>query len=121
MNRKNDLHPSIFEQAINTSVVVACLSDFCKHLKKKTVVVMDNSSIYRSEEFEGCIARWKKKGVIIKYLTPYAPELNLIGILWRHIKYFWLSFSAYQCMKALREALEQVLKDFGSKYQITFA
>ena len=121
MNRKNDLHPYIFEQSITTSVVVACLNDFCKNLKKKTVVVMDNSSIHRSEEFEEYIPRWKKKGLIIKYLIPYAPELNLIEILWRHIKYFWLPFSAYQCMKALREALEQILKDFGSKYQITFA
>src|SRR5215475_12310774 len=121
MNRKNELHPYLFDQSINTSVVVACLNDFCKNIKKRTVVVMDNSSIHRSEEFEEYIARWKKKGLIIKYLIPYAPELNLIEILWRHIKYFWLPFSAYQCIEALREALEHILKDFGSKYQITFA
>jgi len=55
-----------------------------------------------------------------EYLIPYAPALNPTEILWRHIKYFWLPFSAYQCMEALREALEHILKDFGSKYQITF-
>ena len=120
MNRKNDLHPYMFEQSINTSVIVACLNDFCQKIKKKTMVVMDNSSIHTSEEFEDYIAQWKKKGLHIKYLIPYAPELNLIEILWRHIKYLWLPFSAYQCMEALREALEQILKDFGSKYQITF-
>src|SRR5256884_7100412 len=121
MNRQNDLHPYMFEQSINTSVIVACLNDFCRKIKKKTIVVMDNSSIHRSEEFEDCITQWKKKGLRIKYLIPYAPELNLIEILWRHIKYLWLPFSAYQCMAALREALEHILKDFGSKYQITFA
>ena len=121
MKRKNDLYPYMFEQSINTSVVVACLNDFCTNITKKTIVVMDNSSIHRSEEFEDYIPLWKKKGLMIKYLIPYAPELNLIEILWRHIKYFWLPFSAYQCMEALREALEQILKDFGSKYQITFA
>ena len=121
MNRKNDLHPYMFEQSINTSVIVACLNDFCQKIKKKTIVVMDNSSIHTSEEFEDYIAQWKKKGLHIKYLIPYAPELNLIEILWRHIKYLWLPFSAYQCMEALREALEHILKDFGSKYQITFA
>jgi transposase len=121
MNRKNDLHPYIFEQSINTSVIVACLNDFCQKIKKKTMVVMDNSSIHTSEEFEDYIAQWKKKGLHIKYLIPYAPELNLIEILWRHIKYLWLPFSAYQCMEALREALEHILKEFGSKYQITFA
>src|SRR2546425_6179367 len=56
-----------------------------------------------------------------KYLTPYAPELNLIEILWRNIKYTWLPFSAYQCLNTLRDALENILKNFGSKYQITFA
>jgi transposase len=121
MNRKNDLHPYMFEQSINTSVIVACLNDFCQKIKKKTMVVMDNSSLHTSEEFEDYIAQWKKKGLHIKYLIPYAPELNLIEILWRHIKYLWLPFSAYHCMEALREALEHILKEFGSKYQITFA
>jgi transposase len=67
MNRKNELYPYLFGQSINTSVVVACLNDFCKKIKKKTVVIMDNSSIHRSEELEEYIARWKKKGLIIKY------------------------------------------------------
>ena len=89
--------------------------------EKKTVVVMDNASIHTSEEFEECLPQWKKKGLIIKYLTPYSPELNLIEILWRNIKYAWLPFSAYQCLNALIEALENILKNFGSKYQITFA
>jgi transposase len=66
-------------------------------------------------------AQWKKQGLIIKYLPPYSPELNLIEILWRNIKYTWLPFSAYQCLNALGDALEHILKNFGSKYQITFA
>lgn len=121
MNRKNDWHPFIFEQSVDTSVVIACFEAFSKTLKKKTVVVMDNASVHTSEEFEECLPKWKKKGLIIKYLTPYSPELNLIEILWRNIKYAWLPFSAYQCINALRDALEHILKNFGSKYQITFA
>src|SRR2546421_4805441 len=89
--------------------------------RKKTVVVMDNASVHTSEEFEECLPHWKKKGLIIKYLTPYSPELNLIEIRWRNIKYTWLPFSAYQCLNALGDALENILKNFGSKYQITFA
>ena len=82
---------------------------------------MDNASVHTSEEFEECLPRWKKKGLIIKYLSTYSPELNLIEILWRTIKYTWLPFSAYQCLNALRDALENILKNFGSKYQISFA
>jgi transposase len=96
------------------------LRNLAKHLKK-TVVVMDNASVHTSEEFEECFPRWKKKGLTIKYLSTYSPELNLIEILWRNIKYTWLPFSAYQCLNTLRDALENILKNFGSKYQITFA
>ncbi len=121
MNRKNDLHPFMFEDTIHTGVVIACFDDFCQTITKKTVVVIDNASIHRSEDFEDRIPSWKKKGLIIKYLPPYSPALNLIEILWRRMKYTWLPFSAYECLNALNEALETILSQVGSKYQITFA
>src|SRR6266571_82362 len=121
MNRHNDLHPFLFEDSIHTGVVLACFDAFCQTLTKKTVVVIDNASIHTSEDFEDRIPYWKKKGLIIKYLPPYSPELNLIEILWRRIKYTWLPFSAYECLNALSEALETILSHVGSEYQITFA
>jgi hypothetical protein len=121
MNRKNDLHTYMFEQSMHTGVVIACFDTFCQTIKKKTVVVIDNASIHRSEEFEDHIPSWKKQGLIIKYLSPYSPELNLIAILWRRIKYTWLPFSAYECLNALSEALEAILSKVGTEYQITFA
>src|SRR5207245_9131057 len=88
-------------------------------LKWRRYCVIDNASVHTSEEFEECLPRWKKQGLIIKYLSTYSPELNLIEILWRNIKYTWLPFSAYQGLNALRDALENILKNFGSKYQIS--
>jgi hypothetical protein len=47
---------------------------------------------------------WESKGVLIKFLPTYylaerrtkvSPELNIIEILWRFIKYSWLPFEAY--------------------------
>lgn len=121
MNRQNDLHPFLFDGSVHTGVVIACFDAFCQTLTQKTVVVIDNASIHTSEEFEDRLPYWKKKGLIIKYLPPYAPELNLIEILWRRIKYTWLPFSAYECLNALSEALETILSHVGSEYQITFA
>jgi transposase len=121
MNRQNDLHPFMFEGSIHTGVVIACFDAFCQTLTKKTVVVIDNASIHTSEEFEDKLPYWQKKGLIIKYLPPYSPELNLIEILWRRIKYTWLPFSAYECLNALSEALEAILNHVGSEYKITFA
>jgi len=121
MNRHNDFHPYMFEQSVHSGVVIACFDAFCQTLTKKTVVVLDNASIHRSEEFEERMPFWKEQGLLLKYLPAYSPELNLIEILWRHIKYRWLPFSAYQCLNALIEALENILSNVGSKYQITFA
>jgi transposase len=121
MNRHNDLHPFMFEEAIHTGVVIACFDAFCRTITKKTVVVLDNASIHTSDEFADRIPYWKKQGLAIKYLPPYSPELNLIEILWRRIKYTWLPFSAYVCLNALSEALEAILSHVGSEYQITFA
>jgi transposase len=121
MNRHNDLHPFMFEEAIHTGVVIACFDAFCRTITKKTVVVLDNASIHTSDEFADRIPYWKKQGLVIKYLPPYSPELNLIEILWRRIKYTWLPFSAYVCLNALSEALEAILSHVGSEYQITFA
>jgi transposase len=121
MNRHNDLQAYMFEQSIHTGVVIACFDAFCHTLTKKTVVVVDNASIHRSEEFADRRSYWRKHGLLIKYLPPYSPELNLIEILWRRIKYAWLPFSAYACLNALSEALETLLRQVGSEYQITFA
>jgi hypothetical protein len=121
MNRTNDLHASMFEESIHTGVVIACFDAFCHTITKKTVVVIDHASIHTSDAFAERLPSWKKRGLIIKYLSPYSPELNLIEILWRRIKYTWLPFSAYACLNALIEALEDILSQVGSKYQITFA
>ena len=121
MNRQNDWQTSRFEQSIHTGVVMACFDALCRTITQKTVVVVDHASIHRREACEDRVPYWKKHGLIIPYLPPYSPELNLIEILWRRIKYDWLPFSAYACLNAMIEALDDILSHVGSKYQITFA
>ena len=121
MNRSNDLQTYMFAQSIHTDVVISCLDLFCESIVKETIVVMDNASIHRSDEFEDRLPEWEEQGLRIKYIPAYSPELNLIEILWRRIKYDWLPFSAYQCLNALREALAAILRGFGSEYRITFS
>lgn len=62
MNRKNDLHPYMFDQSIHTGVVIACFDALCKTITQKTVVMLDNASIHTSEDFEDRIPYWKKQG-----------------------------------------------------------
>jgi len=120
MNTDNNLESFMFQGSINAHVVVGCFNIFIQTTTKLTVIVMDNSPIHKSDEFQECIPEWKKQGLVIKFLPEYSPELNLIEILWRMIKYYWLPFSAYHSFSNLFQALMDILGSFGSKYRISF-
>jgi hypothetical protein len=120
LNRHNELYPCVIEGKVETSVIVECFDQFSKQIKKRTHVFLDNSPLHRSQEFIRYIPQWVKSGLIIKYLPPYSPELNLIEILWRFINYHWLPFSAYMSFSCLVQAVEDILTRFGTDYTINF-
>ena len=70
--------------------------------------------------FMAKISEWKQKDLLIFFLSPYSPELNLIEILWQRIKYQWLPFEAYLCFLNLKERLSYVLNNFGKLYDIKY-
>jgi len=57
--------------------------------------------MHTSKKFKAKLKSWKKRGLTVKYLPTYSPELNLIEIVWRFIKYLWLPLSAYSSFKNL--------------------
>lgn len=62
------------------------LDPFVEQTVKRTIVILDHSRIHKSKKIMAKIEKWKEKHVLIYFLRPYAPELNLIEILWRRIK-----------------------------------
>ena len=120
LNTDSDLTPFCVESNVTSEIVIGCFDLFSETITKKTVVVIDNAPIHTSQAFKKRIPFWKKKGLILYFLPGYSPELNLIEILWRFIKYWWLPFSAYLNFRALVEAVEDILVNVGSKYKIAF-
>ena len=120
LKRNNDLYPYMIEGSIDTAVIIECFEQFSAHIDKRSYVLLDNAPMHRSKAFIQRIAQWVRKGLIVKYLPAYAPELNLIEILWRFIKYYWLPFSAYTSFSCLCKAVEDILTRFGTDYTITF-
>jgi DDE superfamily endonuclease len=96
LNRQNDLATYTFEGRIDSEVVIACSDDFCQDLHKKTVIVMDQTFIHTSQEVTAKTAAWKEQHLEIFYLPLYSPELNIIEILWRFMKYEWIGLWAYK-------------------------
>jgi transposase len=108
------------EGSVNSQTVIDFLDEFCKTMTKKTVVILDNAPIHKSNIFTENIKKWEEQDLFIYFIAPYSPELNLIEILWRFIKYRWLDFSAYINFAALKNKLNETLNDFGTKYIINF-
>ena len=120
LKRNNEFVPYMIDGKVDAAIIVTCFDQFSQQLDKKTYVFIDNAPMHRSQAFIKHIPKWVKKGLIVKYLPSYAPELNLIEILWRFMKYYWLPFSAYASFQCLSEAVEEVLTRIGTDYTINF-
>ncbi len=121
LNRNNDLESYIFECKITSDIVINFLDQYVKKIDKLTVVVIDNAPIHTSKAFQKKIAEWRQQKLEIFWLPTYSPQLNLIEILWRFMKYEWIETEAYSSWKTLTQYVEQILKDFGDRYIINFA
>ena len=120
MNRKNDLFFEVNETTFNADKAILFMDRFADQIVKRTVVILDNSPVHKSKKFMAKISEWKEKDLLIFFLPPYSPELNLIEILWRRIKYQWLPYQAYLCFQNLKERLLFVLNNFGKLYDIKY-
>lgn len=120
LTQQNALVPYVIEGRVDTHVVIACFEQFSQQRNKKAYVFLDHASVQKSQAFIRHIPQWVKRGLIIKYLPPYRPELNLIEILWRFMKYHWIPFSAYMSLQCLLQSLEDSLQRFGTDYAIAF-
>lgn len=120
MNRRNELAPYVFDKSINSEVVIACIDDFSQTCECRTVIVMDQASVHKSAAIEAKIEAWKARNVELFWLPPYSPELNLIEILWRFMKYEWIEFEAYESLETLGQYLDKVLRGVGEDYVINF-
>ena len=113
---------------MNAETVIAAFDKFAEdyaysefnRTEKLCVVVLDNASMHRSKAFLDKVDDWLLKGILLHFIPPYSPELNLIEILWRKIKYEWLPLSAYQSFSVLKESVADVLERTGKEFLITF-
>jgi transposase len=120
LSRDNHLHAYLTQETVDTDMVIACMDDFVKTITIKTVVVLDNATIHRSEKFNTKLFEWGQKGLRIFHLPPYSPHLNIIETLWRKMKYNWLKPGDYASWETLQKAVENILTAVGKERKIDF-
>ena len=123
LKRDNTFSFYYVDGSVDSAMVVAVFENFIATLDtdKKVVIIIDNAPCHTSDYFEDNKALWKKRNVEICPLSTYSPELNLIEILWRSVKYKWLPFDAYLSLETLKEKLTDVLINVGGEFTISFS
>lgn len=70
-----------------------------------TIVLVDRASIHTCKEVYGQRENWKKRGLVVVYLPPYSPELNLMEGEWRQLKYHDLRKRHFDTKEDLRHGV----------------
>ena len=130
MNRSCELFHYPVIGSVDSDTVIAAFDDFATHMEDEkyssndryTIVMVDNASMHTSKKFRARIDDWiLEKKLFVCFLPTYSPELNLIEILWRKVKYEWLSLLTITDFKAFEKEVERVFSSFGQEYMISFA
>ncbi|WP_216353886.1 IS630 family transposase, partial [Burkholderia cenocepacia] len=87
---------------------------------RPTVVVLDNASIHHGFD-EATRQRWLiDHHALLFYLPAYSPELNMIEIVWRQLKYRWRRFVTWT-KETIDAELAELLRGYGSIFQTNFS
>ena len=91
--------------------------------EKPTVVVLDNAPFHKGGELLVLRREWESQGLILRFLPPYCPQLNLceqparcclvskkIEGVWRVVKGFLMPRRSYGSLADLRVAVLEAFK-----------
>ena len=123
LSRRGKLVYQSTTESVTTETVITAFDHFIaqKAPDAFAIVVLDNASMHRSAAFQRKRLEWLDQRVHAVHLSAYSPELNLIEILWRQVKYVWLSLAAYESFATLRSEVERILSGYGKESAISFA
>lgn len=121
LSRANDLVFETTQKRITSAFIIEQLERLSFSIKKVTVVVLDNARVHTAEKVEAMRGFWQQRGLMIFYLPPYSPHLNIAETLWRKLKYEWLQATDYTTTDGLFYTVRQALAAVGSSLKIQFS
>ena len=118
--------PHLYYESVFGSVRAQTVIGFMDRLAARTdptrlsILVLDNASVHHAIPQEKLDQWLLDHRLILYFLPPYSPELNLIEIVWKQAKYYWRRFVSWSAGQ-LQSEVHALLDGFGSKYKIRFA
>jgi putative transposase len=100
------------EGACNQTQVIAYLETLAESCNPEriTVVVLDNAPFHKGAQLTEHRADWEARGLYLRYLPAYCPQLNLIEGIWRKLKGFLMPRRCYDTIEQLQQAVLLALK-----------
>lgn len=95
------------------------VAELAKTLTKPLVIVIDNASIHCARAIQPALRLLEKKGITLKFLPPYSPELNRIEKLWWLMKHRWMALTR-RTKAELEHTVNHILDNFGSLFKMEF-
>ena len=121
INRDNHLIYQTTTEKITSEFIFARLESLSMQIKQLTVIVLDNAAVHTAGLIKERLAIWQTRGLYIFYLPKSSPHLNIAEILWRKLKYEWLSPTDYVDKEQLHYAVRLILGAVGSLLRINFS
>ena len=120
LSRNNQFHFKTTTSRVDSLFVIEQLENLALKLERMTVVVLDNARIHTAKAVKALRGFWETRGLYLFYLPTYSPELNIIEILWRELKYRWLQPSDFYCEQELFYQTTLALGAVGHSLRINF-
>lgn len=121
INRANRLIYEMTSETITGEFVIRQIEKLLDTIKKPTVIVLDNAPAHRNKKVRERIPHWEARGLFVFYLPVYSPHLDITEILWRKLKYEWLSAADYLDWENLKYQVRLGLSNVGSLLKINFS
>lgn len=121
LSRQGKLITYATSHSVNGQFIVECLDEIAERMKKPTVIVLDNAPWHTSELVRERQKVWEQKEVYLFFLPTYSPQLNLIEILWKKVKYEWLQVADYSSSATLKGAIFNIIRKYDREFNINFS
>jgi transposase len=121
LSRASELRFETTRERVTSEFIIKQLEELSFAIKRLTVVVLDNARVYTSKRVQERRPFWQQRGLLIFYLPPYSPHLNIAERLWRKLKYEWLQAADYATTDGLFYQIRQALAAVGKGLKIRFS
>jgi transposase len=121
ITRTNQLIYEMTNEKITGEWVVGQVEKLLDTITKPTVIVLDNAPAHRNRKVFERIPYWAARGLYVYFLPVYSPHLNIAEILWRKLKYEWLSAGDYLDWENLKYQVRLGLSNVGVRLKINFS